>query len=288
MGDLINSINQPETAMAAAVGCATGFVWGALAGEADISEGEGLLAASYSCLGSAINAAGVYGISRYATQNPDTAAKITTAWFGVQSAASFTNMLGVQNGWQGDLLFNAVALPLNFTAAPLASTLGLLQAGFGEMEMGFSGQVRVFGGSLIFRHELCALGNPTAAAQQLGAIGHYCAKKITLRGSFHELGHMAHFSVMGDLGGALLYALNALAIAPFSSNIHDDMIEERWADDYSEAAAANYRLADPFVGRKFAALRRRTESIEPAEQAKQNVSWRSQISAPSLVKNLPI
>lgn len=244
MSDFIDSFNHRDTAISAGVGCATGFVWSALAGQADLATGKGWAQATYGCAGSALNGASVYGISRYATRDTDTARQITAAWFGIQSAASFTNYLGVKNSWQEKPAFNAVAFPLNFVATPISSTFGLVLATFGEAENGFSGKMQLFGGSLIFHHKLCFNEGPNQAYQS-GSIGHYCdPEHLSLSNRFHELGHMTHESILGDLGYSILYALNGGFLRPWSSEVSKILLAEGWASSYADKVEPIYSQSE--------------------------------------------
>lgn len=233
-----------DLGITAAAGCATGFLWSVLAGKADLSEGKGWAYAAMGCLGSAAQGATLYSgtrfvTSRFGTENPELARQITAGWFGIQTAASFTNMLGTDNGWQNEPAYNAVALPLNYAAAPLFSTGSLIMAGIGEAAIGFSGRVHVFGGTLIFHDKVC-LGN---GGLQGGAVGHYCKFG---EGNFHEVGHAVQFSILGEVGIVGSYLVNGAYQLIVDQGVHPRrMLLEQWADDFET------QTEDTFKRRKF-------------------------------------
>lgn len=219
-----------DVGISAGVGCATGFLWSVLAGQADVSTGEGLLHAVTGCVGSAAQSSSVYTATRLISKDPVLARELTAGWFGIQSAASFTNWLGVKHGLMDRAAFNAVALPLNYAAAPVSSTFGLVLAGIGEAANGFSGEVITFGGSLIFRHDLCF-----RTYYQTGAIGHRCSNFYWIHERLHETGHMVQMSIMGDAGMLTVNALNLGGqLLSFQGFHYRKLIIERWADKYAD------------------------------------------------------
>ncbi|HKX13413.1 MAG TPA: hypothetical protein VJP40_09685 [bacterium] len=225
-----------ETGISAAVGCATGFLWSALAGQADLGEGKGWLFAGAGCAGSAVNAAGLYSGSRYASDNRELARIAAGSWLGLQGASSFTNYLGLKNQWYEKPAFNAVALPLNYLAAPALSTLSLGLAGLSGFN-GYTADPFVLSGTVVIPHQFC-LGFNRA---QLGAVGHECNSQGFLRTKFHEVGHAVQSSIMGDLGITVISGLNLLFLPRYK-----ERVVEQWADDYADQIDLTYYLRRRF------------------------------------------
>jgi len=241
MGDNFNK----DLGITAAIGCGTGFLWSALSGRAKLSKKRGLLQAFTGCVGSALNATTIYTVSRKFTKDVQFARRITGVWFGVQSAASFTHRLGTQFGWQKSTAYNLISIPLNFASAPIISTASLLWGGIGVASNGFKGGVSVFGGSLLFHHKKC-FGN---GAMQIGMVGHYCRKETKDDTKFHELGHLAQSSIMGDIGIIGVNLLNSLGQLVVNQRIKEnDWIVDTWADDYGEVAKNKFEEANKTKG----------------------------------------
>lgn len=226
-----------ETGISAALGCATGFLWSTVAGQADLEEGKGWLFATTGCVGSAGSAASVYSISRYASEDRALARGITAGWFGLQSAASLTNWIGLKNNWHEKPAFNGIAFPLNYGAAPLTSTLSLILAAAGSTEDGFRGDPYFFSGTLVFPHNLC----PGYSRAQLGAIGHHCAQNDRLDRQFHEVGHAVQSSILGDPGIIAVSVLNHIV-----QWNHNKLILEQWANDFSHQIDFSPYLREKF------------------------------------------
>jgi len=233
MGDDFNK----NIGITAAVGCATGFLWSALAGKADISTGKGFARALVGCAASAFNATSVYTVSNHFFDRK-IAAKITAGWFGFQSASSFTQTLGNRYGWHDSTAYNLIAFSLNFGAAPILSTVGLVWGIIGEAGAGSRSGVSLFGGSLVFKHDLCIKNYST----QLGATMQSCRDESKST-SYHELGHGAHFSIMGDFGMIGLMLLNGTGQLIVKQGIdYGNFIYEKWADDYAEKSLKQRRI----------------------------------------------
>jgi|GEM_PF-6155456 len=217
----------------AAAGCATGFLWSVLAGDAKLSTAKGWARATLGCAGSAVNGLGIYTLTDHFTHDQDLARNLTLGWFGAQSAAGFTNWLGRRNHWEDRPAYNAVSIPLNFAASPVISSVGLLWAGVGEAAVGFHGEVHAFGGMLVFDHRLCIQD-----AMNLGATGH-CFSSKYLQTSLHEMGHQVQVSILGDLGtlgtfaGDILFRTFTLRWKTLGQS-PGLLTLEPWADDYSE------------------------------------------------------
>jgi len=226
MGDDFNK----NLGITAGVGCATGFLWSALSGKADISTGKGFARAIIGCGGSAFNGASVYTASNYLFDDK-TARNVTTAWFGFQSASSFTQMLGNHYEWHDSTAYNLVAFPLNLGAAPLSSSVGLVWGIVGEASAESKSGVSLYGGSLVFRHESCS-GN---GGIQLGAVMQLCKDDEDHLTRSHELVHQAQYSIMGDFGMAGLTLLNGAGRLIIKQDLDNKkFIIERWAYDYEK------------------------------------------------------
>lgn len=242
MGDDFNK----NLGITAGVGCATGFLWSALSGKADISTAKGFARALIGCGGSAFNGASIYTASNYLFDDK-TARRVTTAWFGFQSASSFTQTLGNRYGWHDSTAYNLVAFPLNFGAAPLSSSVGILWGLTGEASAGSRSGIELFGGTLAFKHDC---GHNI----QLGATKQSCPGYDDLETKFHELGHQAQFSIMGDFGMAGLNLLNGAGRLIIKQDLNDrEFIIEKWADDYSETVMGS------FDGPRFVPIRIKLE-----------------------------
>ncbi len=228
----------------AAGGCASGFLWSVLAGEADLGTGEGWGRALMGCAGSAANAFTLHWITDQFTTNDDIPNIVAGSWLGAQSLASMTNWIGHEQGWEREPAFNAVAIPLNFAAAPAFSSLGLVWAGIGEIATGFTGDVSAFGGMLIFDHNLCL------SAMNTGAIGH-CFNASSDYLPRHEQGHQVQFSIMGDVGmltiGTTDFLVGTIGTLPSTYGAYifvagpGALTLEPWANDY----AGTFNLSSP-------------------------------------------
>lgn len=226
-----------ETALSAAIGCATGFLWSTLAGQADLSQGSGWLFSGTGCVGSAATGATLYGGSRYLSEDRELARIVTGTWYGLQGSASFTNYLGLKNQWYEEPAFNAVALPLNYLAAPTLSTLSLGLAGIGGITGGYPQDPYLISGTLVFYHRAC-IGY---YYNQIGAIGHNCKDNPSFTYGFHEVGHGIQSSIMGDIGTTLIASLNYL----FQPH-HKKLILEQWADAIAEKTDLTFYLKKQF------------------------------------------
>lgn len=217
-----------DLGITAGVGCATAFLWSALAGKADLRTAKGWARALMGCAGSSANGLTIYALSNRLV-GQDTARKITAGWFGFQTASSFTQTLGNHFRWHEKTAYNVIAFPLNYGAAPISSTVGLVWGLIGEAASSKISGVHLFGGSLVFRHELCIRDNHT----QLGAIMQSCNGNYeTIR--YHELGHQAQFSIMGDVGMAGWLLLSIAGQLIFKQTFKpENFIYENWAEDYS-------------------------------------------------------
>lgn len=185
-----------EPGLLAAGGCATGFFWSVVAGDAKLSTAKGWGRALLGCAGSAANAVTIYTVTDHFTDSPDLPRNLTLAWFGAQSGASLTNWLGRRYQWETKPAFNAIAFPLNFAATPLLSTGGLIWGGLvGEAASGFKAEVNFYGGMLVFNHKLC----PYDAANS-GAIGHCFTPSTDGDIPQHEKGHAVQTAILGDVG----------------------------------------------------------------------------------------
>jgi hypothetical protein len=221
----------------AAGGCATGFLWSVVAGESDLETTDDWVRALMGCVGGAINAVAIHGITDEFTRDEELPNILAGTWIGIQAATSLTNWIGHENGWEREPAFNAIAFPLNFAAAPLFSTLGLLWAGIGELATGLDGEVGVFGGMLIFDHDLCISSTPMT----MGAIGHCfrASHPVTPR---HEQGHLVQYSIMGDFGflsiGIADFVIGTIGTAPNYYGLYlfisgpGALTLEPWARDY--------------------------------------------------------
>jgi hypothetical protein len=140
----------------AAGGCATGFLWSVVAGDAKLNTAKGWGRALLGCGGSALNAYTIYSVTDHFSKDKTLARCLTLGWFGAQSGAGFTNWLGRRYELEDKGAFNAFAFPLNYAASPIISTGGLLWAGLvGEPASGFNAEVHLYGGMLVFNHKLC-------------------------------------------------------------------------------------------------------------------------------------
>jgi hypothetical protein len=220
-------MSDKDYGIVAATGCATGFIWSAFAGNADLSTKEGWKRALLGCVGSSINSTSIFLISDKASGNSDLAWKITSAWWGIQGAAGLTNWIGRKRGWADEPAFNAVALPLNYAASPLMSTIGLI---YGGIAFAFvddpSKHVRVYRGILTFNHQPTHPLPGYKNAFALGAIG--IGVPMDLRK--HESGHVVQFSILGDLGMAIIYSGDFL-LSKLRGKGYPDTIFEHWATD---------------------------------------------------------
>lgn len=219
-----------DLAITASAGCATGFLWSVLAGDADLGTGKGVGFAVAGCLGSAVNGSVLLSGTRFITRDPKASRIVTGAWFGFQSSASFLNTVGAHYGWHQEDAFNVAAFPLNYGASPVSSTVGLLIAGAGEVGTGFTGDVYFFGGRLVFHHELCS----GAGEYQTGSIGHWCnpGSHIFHR-QVHETAHMIQNSILGDFGMTSVQLADALGqIIVNQEYKKGQSLIERWARRY--------------------------------------------------------
>jgi len=225
-----------ESGMLAAGGCATGFLWSVVAGDAKLSTGKGWGRALMGCAGSALNAYTIYSLTDHFSNDRDLARNLTLGWFGAQSGAGLTNWLGRRYHWEEKGTFNAVAFPLNFAASPVISTGGLLWAGIGEAATGFKGEVNFYGGMLVFNHKLCVFN-----AANTGAIGHCFTPSSVGDTPQHEKAHEVQVSIMGDAGTLGLISVDFLArVFSFQwKNLGQSpgyLTLEPWADDYAKDA----------------------------------------------------
>lgn len=188
-----------EPGLMAAGGCATGFFWSAVAGDAKLDTAKGWGRALMGCAASAVNAFTIYTVTDHFARDRDLARGLTLGWFGAQSGAGLANWLGRRYQWEEKPLFNAVAFPLNYAATPLISTVGLLWGGvIGEAASGFKAEVGFYGGMLVFNHKLCVFN--AAKAGNSGAIGHCFTAKSPGDTPQHEKAHMVQTAIMGDAG----------------------------------------------------------------------------------------
>jgi len=232
MGD-----NLLEPGLMAASGCATGFLWSVVAGDAKLSTGKGWARALMSCAGSAANSFTIFTVTDHFSKDRDLARGLTLGWFGAQSAAGFTNWLGRRYQLEESKAFNAIAFPLNYASSPILSTGGLLWAGIlGEATSGFKAEVNLYGGMLVFNHKLCVY-----SAANSGAIGHCFTPRSIGNTPQHEKGHSVQVSILGDVGTlgvlgtdflfrALTLQFKTLGQSPGHYTL------EPWADDYAATA----------------------------------------------------
>ena len=222
-----------EPGLMAAGGCASGFFWSVVAGDAKLSTGKGWGRALMGCAGSAANALTIYSLTDHFTDDRDLARGLTLGWFGAQTGAGFTNWLGRRYHWEEKPLFNAVAFPLNYASTPLISTVGLLWGGVvGEAASGFKAEVHLYGGMLVFNHKLCLYH-----AASSGAIGH-CFTPETPDMPQHEKGHTVQTSILGDagtlgiIGGDILFRVFSFQWSTLDES-PGYLTLEPWANDYA-------------------------------------------------------
>jgi len=228
-----------EPGLLAAGGCASGFLWSVVAGDAKLSTAKGWGRALMSCAGSAANAFTIYELTDHFTQDKTFARDLTLGWFAAQSGAGFTNWLGRRYQLEEKTAFNLVAFPLNFAASPVISTSGLLWGGLiGEAASGFKAEVHLYGGMLVFNHKLCVY-----SAANSGAIGHCFTPKDTGNLPQHEKGHGVQVSILGDAGTIGLVSVDFLfrAVTLQWKSLGESpgyLTLEPWADDYAAGAKA--------------------------------------------------
>ena len=226
-----------EPGLMAAGGCASGFLWSVVAGDAKLSTAKGWGRALLGCAGSATNALTIYSVTDHFSDDRDLARDLTLAWFGAQSGAGLANWLGRRYQWESKLAFNAIAFPLNFAATPVISTGGLIWGGLiGEAASGFKAEVHLYGGMLVFNHKLCAYD-----AANSGAIGHCFTPSTSGQIPQHEKGHGVQTSIMGDAGTLGIIGADFLfRAATFQwktlGRSPGHLTLEPWANDYASSS----------------------------------------------------
>lgn len=234
----MSSTGLKDYGLVALTGFGTGFLWSALAGEADLKTGEGWLRTIVGGAGSSLNSTSIFALSDFISEDKNLAWKITGAWFGIQSATGLTNTIGNRLGIYDNSAYQAISFPLNYMSAPLLSTIGLLWGFTGEVACGFGYNCHVFfrNGILFFEHEL----QSTNVTTVLGAVGNGTTWGVFGQRSLilHERGHMMHVSIMGDIGSSLFFP-SALIIEFFISGFdiswdtYGNSFFENWADDFA-------------------------------------------------------
>jgi len=235
-----------ESGIFAASGCATGFLWTVIAGDAKLSTAKGWGRALLGSSGSALNAFAIYSLTDHFTKDRDLARGLTLGWFGAQSGAGFMNWLGRRYGLEENGAFNAISFPLNYAASPIVSTSGLFWAGLvGEAASGFKAEVHLYGGMLVFDHKLCIY-----SAANTGAIGHCFTPQSPGGTPQHEKGHSTQVSILGDFGtlgvisGDILFRTVTLQFKTLGQS-PGYLTLEPWADDYEAATRKKTPTSTP-------------------------------------------
>jgi hypothetical protein len=220
-------MGDQDYGIVAGTGCATGILWSAVAGNANLSTGKGWLRALAGCAGSAANSVAIYAIADAASGKRETAWRATSAWWSVQGGAGITNWLGRTFSLADEPAYNAIAVPLNYAATPFLSTAALLYAG-GAFALATdpSKHVRAYGGMLTFNHEPLHPLPGYRNAFAVGAIG--IGVPRTLRK--HESGHVVQSSILGDIGMPLAYGIDWL-VSALRGKGYPNTLFEHWADD---------------------------------------------------------
>ncbi len=239
--------NEPsleQNGLAAAVGCATGFLWSVVAGEADLTKAEGWREAGLGCAGSAINAASIYAISGAMSNNGTLARDITYGWMGVQSAASLTTRAGRFFNIENKAGFKAVALPLNIAAAPLTALVGSLRGGL-TLISSSAATVQTFGGTLLFHDRASCDNAPSTTGFTI-----HCMESSESPHFRHEQGHSVQSALLGDFGrlGIIIGDILVGTIVSDPSYLIFGILSpgkltlEPWADQYDRSVTKKLTL----------------------------------------------